>query len=235
MKKIAIYQTAAADAPGQFAAFLTSRSISYRVIRLDAGTAVEVDPRAFSGIGLMGGPMSVNDDLPWIPPLAALIRRAIDADIPVIGHCLGGQLMSKALGGSVTTSPAKEIGWGTVRIEEGAAAQYWFGDLRSFLAFQWHQETFAIPREGVRIATGDHCPNQAFSVGTKHLAMQCHVEMTVPTIRRWCDEGEEEIATSASPAVLKRQDIERDVGVKVAALRAVAERLYSRWVEGLVG
>jgi GMP synthase-like glutamine amidotransferase len=235
MKPVAIFQTASADGPGQFARFLTSRAIAYRVIRLDAGTAVDADPKAFSGIGLMGGPMSVNDDLPWIPPLAALIRKAIDADIPVIGHCLGGQLMSKALGGTVTASPAKEIGWGTVRIEESAAAEHWFGDLRSFLAFQWHQETFAIPREGVRIATGDHCPNQAFSVGAKHLAMQCHVEMTVPTINRWCEEGEAEIAASASPAVLKRADIEREVDAKVAALRAVAERLYTRWAEGLAG
>ncbi len=234
MKPIVIYQTASADGPGQFAAYLTSRAIPYRVVRLDAGTAVDVDPRAFSGIGLMGGPMSVNDDLPWIPPLAALIGRAIELDIPVIGHCLGGQLMSKALGGQVTASPVKEIGWGTVRIEEGAAAQHWFGELRAFTAFQWHQETFSIPADGVRIATGDYCPNQAFSVGTKHLAMQCHVEMTVPTIKRWCDEGGDEIAKSPSPAVQRQASIEENVDAKVAALRKVAERLYDRWVEGLV-
>ncbi len=56
--------------------------------------------------------MSVNDDLPWIPPVLALIRRAVAADIPVLGHCLGGQLMSKALGGSVGRNAVKEIGWG---------------------------------------------------------------------------------------------------------------------------
>ena len=234
MKPVAIFQTAPSDGPGHFAAYLSSRAIGYRVIRLDEGMAFRTNPRAYSGIGLMGGAMSVNDNLPWIPPLIELIRRALAGEVPVIGHCLGGQLMSIALGGAVTASLAKEIGWGTVQIENNDAARSWFGDTRSFRAFQWHGESFAIPDGAVRIATGDHCVNQAFAVGDKHLAMQCHVEMTVQSIRQWFNEGREEIAASRSPAVQVPAIIEEDVDAKVEALRAVADRLYDRWSKGLV-
>ncbi len=233
MKSVAIFQTAPVDGPGYFAEYLAGRAIAYRLIRLNEGLHIAADPKAYSGIGLMGGAMSVNDSLPWIPPLIALIRRAIESDIPVIGHCLGGQLMSMALGGVVTSSPTKEIGWGTVQIENNSWARHWFGDTESFLAFQWHGETFTIPPTAERIATGEHCANQAFAVGNKHLAMQCHVEMTVPTIRQWCDEGGDEIAASRSPAVQTREFIEEDVEARVRALRGVADRLYTRWIAGL--
>ena len=72
----------------------------------------------FSGLCFMGGPMSVNDPLPWIEPVCALIREAAARNVPVIGHCLGGQLMSKALGGMITRNPVKELGWGEV--DDGA-------------------------------------------------------------------------------------------------------------------
>jgi GMP synthase-like glutamine amidotransferase len=76
----------------------------------------------------MGGPMSVNDDLPWIPPSLELIRAADAAGIPVIGHCLGGQLMAKAFGGTVGRNPVKEIGWGEVAATGAPEAADWLGD-----------------------------------------------------------------------------------------------------------
>ena len=75
----------------------------------------------------MGGPMSVNDDLPWIKPVLAHIQQAFAADIPVMGHCLGGQLMTKALGANVSTNPVQEIGWGEVRLQDNQQARQWFG------------------------------------------------------------------------------------------------------------
>lgn len=76
----------------------------------------------------MGGPMSVNDDLPWIDPELTLIRQAVANDIPVLGHCLGGQLISKALGGVVGKNPVKEIGWGEVSVADNPVAREWFGE-----------------------------------------------------------------------------------------------------------
>jgi len=112
MKPIAIFRHATADGPAYLATFLAQEKLPYHEIRIDLGEPVPEHADGFAGIALMGGPMSVNDPLPWIPGSLALIRDAVEHDIPLIGHCLGGQLISKALSGSITRNPnGKEIGW----------------------------------------------------------------------------------------------------------------------------
>jgi GMP synthase-like glutamine amidotransferase len=173
--------------------------------------------------------MSVNDDLPWIAPVLALIRGAVAADIPVLGHCLGGQLMSRALGGIVRANPVKEIGWGQVR--SLVPGNRWLGDIESFEAFHWHGETFSIPPGATRLLESSHCPNQAFVLGP-HLGMQCHVEMTEAMIRLWNRQWAEESAV-ASPSVQTPQQMYERMEERIAAMRLAADRLYSRWLEGL--
>ena len=132
MKPIAIFRHAAAEGPGYLAEFLDTQQIPWRLIAIDAGNAVPRSAEAYSGLVFMGGPMSVNDDLPWIPPVLALIREAVATDIPVLGHCLGGQLISKALGGTVSRNPVKEIGWGEVAVTDNDSARNWFGAVQNF-------------------------------------------------------------------------------------------------------
>ena len=181
----------------------------------------------------MGGPMSVNDTLPWIVPALALVADAARKDVPVLGHCLGGQLMAKALGGAVRAAPVKEIGWGEVRVAENGVAHEWLGPLASFEAFHWHGETFSIPPGGTRVLENDHCANQGFALG-KHFGMQCHVEMTEDMVRAWLRGGGEELrAAAGSPAVQSPGEIERDLERRLAALHQVADRIYDRWIEGL--
>lgn len=230
MKPIAIFRHCAGEGPGYFATFLDRHELPWRLIRIDAGEAPPAGIDAFSGLCFMGGPMSVNDDLPWLPPLFGLIRAAADAGVPVIGHCLGGQLMSKALGGRVTKNPVKEIGWGAVRAT-GPAARDWLGDLDGFEAFHWHGETFEIPAGATRILESAYCPNQAFVLGP-HLGMQCHVEMTAAMIRLWCRQWADECA-QPSPSVLTAAQMHERMEERIAAMRAAADRLYTRWIGGL--
>jgi len=192
MRPIAIFRYSPSEGPGYFSDYLEARGRPWRIVRIDQGERVPDDPRAFGGLVLMGGPMSVNDDLAWIPPTLELVRRAVDAGVPCLGHCLGGQLMSKALGGTVTRNPVKEIGWGAVRVADGSEAERWFGATREFNGFHWHGETFTIPPNAIHIAESPYCANQAFALG-KHLGMQCHVEMTPELIRSWCDDWEKEL------------------------------------------
>jgi GMP synthase-like glutamine amidotransferase len=181
----------------------------------------------------MGGPMSVNDELPWIAPALELARDAVRKDVPLLGHCLGGQLLSKALGGVVRANPVKEIGWGEVRVADNEVAREWAGSVQSFESFHWHGETFSIPPGGTRVLESAHCANQAFALG-KHFAMQCHVEMTGELIESWLQSGAEEIAGSrASPAVQTPEEIKRGMQSRLEALNAVANRIYDRWIEGL--
>jgi GMP synthase-like glutamine amidotransferase len=234
MKPIAIFRHSLIEGPGYFAEFLDECGIPWQLIRIDAGDAVPNDVSKFSGLAFMGGPMSVNDDLPWIVPVLELIRNAVERDIPVLGHCLGGQLISKALGGVVTRNPVKEIGWGNATVSDNDTARAWFGDMQSFEAFHWHGETFSLPQGAVHLLSSVHCENQAYAIG-KHLALQCHVEMTEQMIRDWCEVGVDEIAVKAgTPAVQSVSAMQAQMVGKLPQLHAVAGRLYQRWIAGLV-
>lgn len=236
MNPVAIFRHTATEGPGYFADFLDEQHIPWQLIRIDAGDAVPSDASTYSGLAFMGGPMSVNDDLPWIPPSLALIRDAYTKDIPLLGHCLGGQLMAKALGGAVTKNPIKEIGWGAVAVADNDTARHWFGETGNFDSFHWHGETFSLPTGAVPLLSSAHCANQAYALGDKHLGMQCHVEMTEDMIRAWCDNGAEEIAaSSSSPAVQTAAAMQAQAAEKLPRLRAVARRLYLRWSAGLAG
>jgi GMP synthase-like glutamine amidotransferase len=233
MKPVAIFRASSTEGPGYFATYLERRSIEWRLVKLDAGDAVPRDARRFSGLVFMGGPMSVNDELPWITPALDLVRDAVRKDVPVLGHCLGGQLMARALGGAVRANGVKEIGWGEVRVADNEVAREWLGGVQAFETFQWHGETFSIPPGATRVMHNAHCENQAFALG-RHFGMQCHVEMTPELINAWIETGGDEIAASrTSPAVQQPSEIRRDMEPRVTALHLVANRIYDRWTEGL--
>lgn len=235
MKPVAIFRHTRTEGPAYFATYLERRNIPYCMVKVDAGDAVPADATAYSGLCFMGGPMSVNDELPWIAQVCSLIRDAVARDVPVIGHCLGGQLMAKALGAVVSRNPVKEIGWGEVEVLDRPAAKQWLGnDLPSFLSFHWHGETFAIPEGATHVMASPACANQAFALG-RHFAMQCHVEMTEDMIRTWCRDWAKEVEALAGrvPSVQTPAEMEQGISDKVRALNTVADRIYDRWVSGL--
>ena len=234
MNPVAIFRYFPIEGPGYFATFLGCHGIPWQLIRIDASDAVPSDISAFSALAFLGGPMSVNDELPWIAPVLALIRAAQVADMPVLGHCLGGQLMAKALGGTVSRNPVKEIGWGDVMVADDAEAAHWFGHAAlSFRSFHWHGETFTIPPGARRLLSSAHCVNQAFSLGNS-LGMQWHIEMTPQMIDSCCESGAREIARSAdSPGVEQAAEIKVDLDERSRGLHAVAGGVYVRWIEGV--
>jgi GMP synthase-like glutamine amidotransferase len=238
MKPVAIFCFSPTDGPGYFATFLDSCGIPWTIFKLHAGEVVPADLSSYSGFVFMGGPMSVNDDLPWNPPILELIREAVRNDQPCLGHCLGGQLISKALGGTVTKNPVKEIGWGQVEAVNNAAAKEWLDDISRFTAFQWHGETFSVPLGAERILVGAYCENQAFVLG-KHLAIQCHIEMTAETIEIWCTDGareiEDEVSQHRAVAVQNPEQIRAAMPGSLPGLNAIARKLYEKWVRGLEG
>lgn len=229
MKPVAIFRHLPIEGPGYFATFLDNNHIPWRLIKIDAGETPPSQIDEFSGLVFMGGPMSVNDDLPWINNSLSLIRQAVATDLPVLGHCLGGQLMAKALGGKVYVNPVKEMGWGEVNVADNAVARAWFDDLTTFQSFHWHGETFSLPQGATCILSSPYCDNQAFALGI-HLGMQCHVEMTERLVRDWCSVAAEELAYLDGPAVQSIDEIEADLTNRVAGLNAVAERLYNKWI-----
>ena len=235
MLPVAIFRHAPVEGPGYFAIFLEQHGIPWRLIAIDAGESVPPAVDGFSGLCFMGGPMSVNDPLPWIESVCALIRGAVARDVPVIGHCLGGQLMSKALGGEVTRNPVREIGWGTAGGEDNAIARHWLGSFAGNpgTVFHWHGETFSIPPGATRLLASTHCANQMFAIGP-HLAMQCHVEMTPEMIGAWCAQwGDEVLARADRPSVQPPEVMQQEIPERLPAMRQLSEQLYSVWIQGL--
>jgi GMP synthase-like glutamine amidotransferase len=191
------------------------------------------DPRAFSGIGLMGGPMSVNDALPWIEPLSALLRAAVGRAVPVIGHCLGGQLLAQALGAPVTRARVAEIGWVDVDVCDPSARREWFGGRAAFNTFQWHYDAFALPTGARPVLTNAFNANQAFVVDGRHVGFQCHVEMTRALTETWLDTGADELPATSTAATQSAAEIRRNLDARIEALHAVANDVYARWARGL--
>ena len=234
MKPVIIFRFIANEGPGYLGDFLDAQQIVWQLIKVDENEPLPASILAYSGMVLMGGPMSVNDDLPWITPILALIREADKNTIPLLGHCLGGQLISKALGAIVTKNAVKEIGWGQVTVSNNAIAKQWFTDIETFNSFHWHGETFSLPQGATHLLANAYCQNQAYAIG-KHLALQCHVEITADMVQNWCDEGEQELLESAdSPAVQTPNEMQQNLPLHIYFLNKVAHQLYTQWIKGLI-
>lgn len=233
MKPVVVFRHARTEGAGYLGTFLEQNNIPWCEVRIDLGHTLPESAKNYSGLVFMGGPMSVNDDLPWIPAALDLIREAVESDIPVLGHCLGGQLMSKALGGVVAANSVKEIGWGDVFVSDNDEAQKWFGETKQFLSFHWHGETFTLPQGATHLLSSQYCQNQAYSIG-KHLGFQCHVEMTEEMVKIWCETGQEEVkACAGCVSVQTAQSIQADLAKRIANLNSQAKAIYTHWIKGL--
>lgn len=126
----------------------------------------------------LGGPISVNDEdeFPWLRPEKRFVREAIDSGMPVLGICLGAQLMASALGAAVYPGTEKEIGWFPVYGVDHDVSAFRFP--AGFDAFHWHGETFELPRGAIHLAESEVCAHQAFQVGRRAIGLQFHLETT---------------------------------------------------------
>lgn len=229
MKPIAIFRFCKIEGPGYLGSFFDAHSIPWKLFKIDDGANFPSSPENFSGLVFMGGTMSANEDLPSISSALVLIRQAIRVNIPVLGHCLGGQLLSKALGGEVSRGTIKEIGWGKVVVADNAIAKKWFGNLYEFESFHWHGEYFTLPDGATRLLSSKFCENQAFSIDV-HLGMQCHLEITEKMVSSWYEAGAEEIENSSGTAVQSFEEAQMNLTNRVTALNEIAKNLYLKWV-----
>jgi len=227
MNPVLVFQHIDCEGPAYLGSFLDGREIPYRVIRTDRGEGV---PETIDAPALvfMGGPMSVNDDLPWIGHELVLIRRAHEAGIPLLGHCLGAQLISRALGGTVVPNAATEIGWFPVRRADNPVAAEWFnGAGDEFDVFHMHGETFSLPEGAHLLVENAHCANQGFVLGNA-LALQFHVEVTADLLKEWVEYYADDIK-NPSGSVQSAADILEDCDRRVRNLHHLADHLYGRW------
>jgi GMP synthase-like glutamine amidotransferase len=233
MKPIRIFRHVACEGPGYFATVLENYHIPYDIVRVDAGETPPPQLDDISAVVFMGGPMSVNDDLPWIAQELDIISRAVASDLPVLGHCLGGQLISKALGGTISANPVKEIGWLPVQKLDNPAAHDWLADMADDVTlFHWHGETFSIPQGANPVLKSRHCSHQGFVMGNT-LALQCHVEMNADMVQEWANRYRDELSP-ASATVQSPEQMTENLEEKIRVLHDTADALYRRWLQPMV-
>jgi GMP synthase-like glutamine amidotransferase len=235
VKPVAVFQFYKNDGACFFGDHLRSRGVPIQVFELFRGQEAPASLEAFSGLSLLGGPMSVNDDWDALRQTERLVNEALRGDIPTFGHCLGGQLISRALGGRVRAAEFAEIGWSSILAQDHPLARYWFGQ-DAFPMFQWHNETFSIPAQAELIATGEYCRQQAFAIGELHVGVQFHCEIDRDKIECWLvEQGSEEIERfGSSPAVSSREAIRLQTDAFLEHGQRVSAHLYDRWIERLV-
>jgi GMP synthase-like glutamine amidotransferase len=236
MKPVLIIQQVKLDTPDYFVDFLTEKNIPYELRCMHEGELPPDSIADYSGYCMLGGPMSVNDEenFPFLRQEKALVREALELNIPVIGHCLGGQLMSTALGGTVTAAPMQEIGWSTIQIADDDKARSWFGGRDMVELFQWHNETFSIPYNARLIATNQHCRNQAFVIDDIHIGMQFHCEVNQDKVRHWAITEKDDIdAVLHLPSVQSSDYIVSTLAKQIPRSNALAHGIYSRWIRAL--
>jgi GMP synthase-like glutamine amidotransferase len=234
MKPILVLQNLTPDHPAYLRTWLQREGLQFDVFDSEAGQAYPERIDGYGALAVMGGEMSANDDLPSLRRSESLILQAMNAGVPVIGHCLGGQLMARALGARVHASPRPEVGWQPMQVVvESPAARRWFGDEPEQIVYHWHSEAFELPPGAELLATSPNCAHQAFAIGA-HLAMQFHVELDAAKLAVW--------AASVDPTFLRWQREYGSVQSGAAMLaqardalpaqQRLADRLYRRWLAG---
>ncbi len=219
MPKAICLQHVPFEGPGAFSNALAKRDVSIEHwlvpkngLPHDAGDLLIV----------MGGPMSVNDTDNWIAEETAFIRSVLFAGKPVIGVCLGSQLMAKALGVTVRSGKALEIGMTPVRLtDEGKTDPVFGAGPESFEVFEWHGEIFDLPKDCVPLAGSDVAPLQAFRYGDRAYGLLFHVEMEEDGIDSLC----RECAQDLMKARLAAQQVKATALPRLPQLHEMADRL----------
>jgi GMP synthase (glutamine-hydrolysing) len=186
MKKVLAFRHVPFEGIGRIGAALAERGIACDYADLYSPGSATPDIAAYDGLIFLGGPMSANDPLPFLAREVQLISSALERHQPLLGICLGSQLIARALGADVCRNPVKEIGWFPVRFLPDAAEDRLFtGLFEPETIFHWHSDTWALPPHAVRLASSDLCANQAFRSGDNVYGLQFHLEVTPEMIADW--------------------------------------------------
>jgi GMP synthase-like glutamine amidotransferase len=165
----------------------------YQIENIEAQKqTVPVDVDKYAAIIILGGPMAVYDNLEYLEREQKLIRQALEEETPVLGICLGSQLIAQAIGGNVYKGQKKEIGWSSIMLNQAGYEDLFMGtETNSINVFQWHGDTYDLPSNAVILASSDLYP-QAFRFGSA-IGVQFHVEINDKMIRRWAEEYKQEL------------------------------------------
>ena len=178
----------------------------------------------YSLVVILGAPESVNDNLPYLQAEQKLIKKTVDANIPVLGICLGSQLIAKTFGGKVYSGPKKEIGfYHDLRIDNNS--KLFSGFTNPFTVFHWHGDTFDLPEKAIRLAHSEDYQNQAFQINSA-VGLQFHLEVNAEMVNLWLDKTQEKLQQIP---YIDPQKIRSDINENISIVKNNMNNFYNNF------
>ncbi len=215
MKRVLALQHVWDNPPGYLGEILHEHGIACDVIEVE--NEAPPDPTTYQAVVVMGGPQHVylDEQQPYMEREIATLRQAIEAEIPTLGICLGGQLLARALGGEVYRHASTELGFFQIPLTEAGHQDPLFAGLPGHqLAFHWHEDVFDLPAGAILLASNQNAPNQAFRFGPHAYGLQFHIELNAELVKTW----------------LHFPAFARDI-VQILGSENAPERLEQEWAE----
>jgi len=210
------------EGAGHLESVLSANGIDLQYADLYLSNASDPDLSGAAAVVVLGGPMSMNDGLPWLRREQRLVERSLADGMPVLGICLGSQMLAQSLGAKVYRNQRKEIGWFEVHFTEVAQRDSLFDEIGSTETFfHWHSETFDLPQGAELLAWSDTCRNQAFR-WRNVCGIQFHPEVTPEMIADWCRQDQ-------NCGDVRELDSLPDPAFHSVHLREVASLIFRRW------
>ena len=249
---IYVLQHSPVHPPGYFQAVAARQGFSLRLHPVSPAAPLPPAGESLAGLVLLGGPYDLHPQemahrAPWMQQEIELIQRAVEADIPVLGHGLGAELIAAALDARVMRNTVKRIGWFEIQpLREEALAAQWLEGVADWLEmFQWHEQAFDLPLNATRLLRSQWNANEASVLG-RTLALQGHLEVDAAIIKRWLAEYAPEVSQPReNPTVHTKLDINweeivqgpeailSDIQGRLQRLHRVADLLYGRWLQSV--
>lgn len=224
------------EGPGRIADCLRQRGLPSEEVHLYRGDPLPDSPKPYSAVVPLGGPMNVYEEerYPFLRDEDRLLRRALAEELPVLGLCLGAQLLAKAAGAKVRKNPTAEIGWMDVDIlPEGQADPLFSGLPTRLPVFQWHGDTFELPEGAEWLASSPRCTHQAFRLGRRAYGLQFHLEVTPAMVIEWTEAYLEDLRRHDDAPRIERS-LREDGELYDATLAQTAERLVGNFLDRVV-
>ncbi len=234
MRKILVFQHVAHELLGTLNPLLKDSGFRIRYVNFDRDPAARPSLDGYFGLVVLGGPMSVDqvDLYPFLAVEVELVAEALQRGMPVLGICLGAQLLARALGADVRPHHSKEIGWYQINpTAAGADDPVFAGMSDTEHIFQWHGDTFDIPSGAVHLASSPDCENQAFRYGDTAYGFQFHLEVDRPMVERWLTVPHNRQEITDLNGAIDPEQIRSDTLQHIDKLQRLSDDTFSRWIK----
>src|SRR6202158_4509930 len=204
MPKSLVIQNAKIEGLGVLGELLKKDGIDFKTILAKSEEIPDIKPDA---IIILGAPESANDDLPYLKKELEVIRQSVEKNIPVLGICLGSQIIAKAFGAKVYQGPRKEIGfYNDIEFDNTEKSKLFSGIKSPAVVFHWHGDTFDLPENAIRLAHSKDYKNQAIKIGSA-VGVQFHLEVDEPTVKLWLEKSRKELDSTPyiDPSLIEKQ------------------------------